>query len=187
MKTKTPYNEALKTAQHIKDNLSPHCQRCEIVGSIRRKKPIVGDIEILCLPKLQLVPKSLFETKVVRHQDFVNFFKNWQPKTGQPVDGKYLKCQYGKIQVDIFIATADNYGLIKWLRTGSSGYNMNILMEFKRRGFKMEDGLLYKFNGRSYDFIPTSTEESFYKTIGIPLIAPELRTIQYNIPISKQS
>lgn len=41
----TEYHEALLIAENIKAKLGPHCFRREIAGSIRRKKPVVKDIE----------------------------------------------------------------------------------------------------------------------------------------------
>ena len=41
------YNKALEIAEKTKAQLAPYCERIEIAGSIRRKKPDVGDIEIV--------------------------------------------------------------------------------------------------------------------------------------------
>ena len=43
--------QAQQIAERIKSELAPHCDRIEIAGSIRRKKPEVKDIEIVCIPK----------------------------------------------------------------------------------------------------------------------------------------
>jgi len=43
--------EAQRIAQIVKSELSPHCERIEIAGSIRRGKPEVKDIEIVAIPK----------------------------------------------------------------------------------------------------------------------------------------
>lgn len=51
--------------------LAPHCQPgyCQIAGSIRRRKPTFGDIEIVCLPwairaALRLAGSSLCLEKI---------------------------------------------------------------------------------------------------------------------------
>lgn len=41
--------QALEIAEKVKALLAPHCERIEIAGSIRRKKPDVKDIEIVGL------------------------------------------------------------------------------------------------------------------------------------------
>ena len=44
-------SEALPIAEKLKAELAPFCSRIEIAGSIRRKKPEVKDIEIVCVLK----------------------------------------------------------------------------------------------------------------------------------------
>lgn len=56
----------LAAAQHIADRaygaLAPHCFRISIAGSIRRKAPEVGDIEVVAIPKPYEV--NLFSTGI---------------------------------------------------------------------------------------------------------------------------
>lgn len=185
MKTKTPHATALALAQRIERGLAPHCDRIEIVGSLRRLKPMVGDIELLVIPKMDDVPNGFFETKKVRCKGWMDFFGKWKPLSGKPLDAKYLKCYYQpmNIQVDIFITNAQSWGLQKWLRTGSPQYNQTVLMDFKRRGVKMDKAELYQYNwaAKAYVYVPTPTEVSFYEAIGIEWIPPQHRTEHYRI------
>lgn len=50
--TKIPLDLALTYANRIVDHLRPCCTRIGITGSIRRQKPMVGDIEIVFEPRL---------------------------------------------------------------------------------------------------------------------------------------
>jgi len=43
--------KAKAIAEELKELLAPACERIRIAGSIRRRKPDVGDIEILAIPK----------------------------------------------------------------------------------------------------------------------------------------
>ena len=43
--------KARTIAEELKRLLEPACHRVEIAGSIRRQKPFVGDVELLCIPK----------------------------------------------------------------------------------------------------------------------------------------
>lgn len=56
------YEDAILIAERVKAELEPHCERIEIAGSIRRKKPEVKDIEIVAIPKP-------YETGLVRKRD----------------------------------------------------------------------------------------------------------------------
>ena len=51
MKLKRPIKLVLPHAKAILDQLSPFCERAEIVGSVRRVKTHVGDVELLIIPK----------------------------------------------------------------------------------------------------------------------------------------
>jgi DNA polymerase/3'-5' exonuclease PolX len=45
------YLEARQLAERVCHQLTPHCDRIKICGSIRRKKQEVSDIDIVALPK----------------------------------------------------------------------------------------------------------------------------------------
>jgi len=52
MKTKLPLSTAITLAESIVTALAPGCSRIAIAGSVRREKPEVGDIEIVCIPRV---------------------------------------------------------------------------------------------------------------------------------------
>ena len=56
------YDVAFPIAQGIVNHLRDYTGRIEIAGSLRREKQDVGDIEIICIPKVQKVDShvSLF-------------------------------------------------------------------------------------------------------------------------------
>ena len=51
-------------AKRVKEELTPHCERIEIAGSIRRGKPIVHDIDIVLIekPESALIIPSILTT-----------------------------------------------------------------------------------------------------------------------------
>ena len=49
---KRPYDQVLTVANCLVTALHPACHRIEIAGSLRRKKTMVGDIEIVAVPIL---------------------------------------------------------------------------------------------------------------------------------------
>jgi len=61
---KMPFVEALAAACAIKEMLAPYCERIEIAGSVRRKKPYCKDIEIVAIPKPYDV--GLFESGIAK-------------------------------------------------------------------------------------------------------------------------
>jgi len=47
------YQKAVNIAADIKSRLLPFCDQIEIAGSIRRRRPMVHDIDIVCIPSNQ--------------------------------------------------------------------------------------------------------------------------------------
>jgi DNA polymerase/3'-5' exonuclease PolX len=54
---KRPYAQMMTIARAVVERLRPACQRIEIAGSLRRHRPMVGDIEICAIP---IMPTDLF-------------------------------------------------------------------------------------------------------------------------------
>lgn len=49
--TKRPYSQVLPLAERLIQRLSPSCERIELAGSLRRQAAMVGDIELVAIPK----------------------------------------------------------------------------------------------------------------------------------------
>lgn len=47
---------AQRVAEEIRRWMAPHCEKVEVAGSTRRRKPEIGDIEIVAVPKWVLEP-----------------------------------------------------------------------------------------------------------------------------------
>lgn len=160
------YSKALLIATQVKQVLAPHCERIEIAGSIRRKKPFVKDIEIVAIPKPY--ETGLFESGIAQ---VVN---KWEKVKGD------LPCKYtqrilpGGIKLDLFFATPGNWGLIFAIRTGSKKFSHEVLgKRWVRRGYKSENGFLW-YNGKQ---ILVPEEQDLFARVGLPLIAPDRREV----------
>ena len=158
------YNKALEIAEKTKAQLAPYCERIEIAGSIRRKKPDVGDIEIVAIPKPYAI--GLFESGIV---PVVN---QWEKIKGE------LPCKYTQrmlpegIKLDLFFADKENWANIFAIRTGSAEYShRRLAAEWVSQGYKSEGGYLYK-NGEK---IILPEEEDLFELLHIPYVEPEER------------
>jgi len=152
-------------AEKIKSLLSPHCEKCEIAGSIRREKVDVKDIEIVCIPKLD-------EVFHMANQDFQNIVNSWTKVKGEPT-GRYTQRILPEgIKLDLFIVDHGNFGIQIAIRTGSSEYSHRVLATtWVKRGYKSENGYLYK-EGKRYEF---TTEQEFFDHLQIPYLHPKYR------------
>ena len=158
------YEKALEIAQKVKAQLAPHCERIEIAGSIRRKKPEVKDIEIVAIPKPYDI--GLFESGIA------TVVKQWEKVRGE------LPCKYTQrilpegIALDLFFADKENWGNTFATRTGSAIYSHEVLARgWSFEGYKSEDNYLYK-DGKK---IAIHEEEDLFKLIHLPYVEPELR------------
>ena len=152
------YDQALKIAEKVKQELEPHCQRIEIAGSIRRKKQEVKDIEIVA------ISNNRFQLGLI--------VDKWKKIKGN-VGGKYLQRELPEgIKLDLFFATERNFGLILAIRTGSAEYSHHVLATgWVKNGFKSIDGMLTKNNQE----IEVKEEIDLFNLINIKYIEPEKR------------
>lgn len=165
--------KALKIAEETMEALRPHCDRIEIAGSIRRRKPEVGDIEIVAIPK-EYMNDGFFVTGIA------TVVNDWKKVKGE------LPCKYTQrilpqgIKLDLFFATPDNWGLIFAIRTGSADYSHNVLAKnWSRLGYKSFEGTLY-FCDRNGDIdVPVTLREEvdLFNLLGIKYAEPENRNL----------
>lgn len=142
--------------------LKPFCKRIEIAGSIRREKPEVGDIEIVCIRN----------TKYLR--SFWDAVDTLRKIKGSPI-GRYTQRVLSEgIKLDLFMCEKDNWGLIYAIRTGSADYSHNVLAAgWVKAGFNSVDGRLFK-NGKE---VPVYEEEDLFNLIGLEFVHPTKRNL----------
>ena len=57
-----PYAEALPVAEELRELLAPACERIVIAGSLRRRKALVSDVELVAEPRYYDAAEGLFDT-----------------------------------------------------------------------------------------------------------------------------
>jgi DNA polymerase/3'-5' exonuclease PolX len=154
---------AKEIADKYKSILSPFCERIEIAGSIRRERPKVNDIEIVCIPR----PHDIAQ--------FVYTVKKWTKIKGEPT-GKYTQRKLDEgIYLDLFIANKNNWGMIYAIRTGSAEYSHKVLaVGWVKKGYMAKDGILYDKSGKPA-FIREEIE--LFNLIGRKFVLPKNRII----------
>lgn len=143
------------------EQLRPFCKRIEIAGSIRREKPEVKDIEIVCIRDT----KKLY--------DFRNSIQSLRVIKGSSL-GRYCKINLEEgIDLDLFMYFPENWGLIFAIRTGSAEFShQQLAAGWVKAGYKSVDGMLMK-DGEN---IPVPEEKDLFKLIGLNYIEPKFRT-----------
>lgn len=191
-----PLREAQALAERLVSELQDVCEKIEIAGSIRRQRPDVGDLEIVCLPKIETIYGGLFgdvaevidrlddriaawlEAGLVRHR----LDKNLRKAAGK----RYRRLLYHDVPLDLFSPAPESFGAILAIRTGPAAYSHALVTPKNQyttdgvRGLlpeflQMKDGALRWREGG--EVVDTPTEKLFFHTIGVPLVAPELRGV----------
>jgi DNA polymerase/3'-5' exonuclease PolX len=153
-------------AQEVVGQLRPHCERAEIVGSVRRGKEHPSDLELLLLP-------SAYDIGLLKH-GLPEVVDQWEIIKGKLIPGKTKYTQRmhpSGIKLDLFLANETNFGYLQALRTGPVKYNFRLIKQCKDMGFECVDGYLT----RNRKIVPVSTEVEFYRLLDLNWIDPRFR------------
>ena len=152
---------AFATAQRVLKYLIgiKECGRAEPLGSLRRMVATVGDIDIAVA--------SNEPTKVINH------FKGFREvgrvlEAGPRTSSIVLK---NGIQIDLMVQPPEAFGALLQHFTGSKNHNIHLREFALKKGFSLSEYGI-KVGGKLKKF---STEEEFYKFLGLDWIEPELR------------
>jgi DNA polymerase/3'-5' exonuclease PolX len=176
MKNKLPSRLVFPYAKSVVDSLSPHCARIEILGSLRRGKKYVGDVELLAIPK-GIKQKSLFDdtySPIEISNELIDATRKYRVYSGGLESGGKMVQFYGpkRIAYDLFIASYENYGYQKVIRTGPLEHNVGYIIPLlKSKGFDLRDAHIWKGGV----LIPVNEEADLYGMIGLDIIPPNER------------
>jgi DNA polymerase (family X) len=162
--------KAQKLANELIDVIDPRlCEKLEIVGSIRRQRPEIHDIDFIVLASDSNWAKICNKFR----KPNVICAGNQLLKFNYPIEG-------GLFQADLYRAKNDNYGVLKLVRTGSADHNMWLAAYAITKGFRLKysEGLL-----QNEQVVAGKTEESVFSALGLPCPIPEEREIVNAKPV----
>ena len=190
-KTKVPREAALSVAEELIALLQDSCERIQVAGSIRRKAPMVSDVELLCIPKTKIkeVPMLGYTEKIPYDALTARLTGLMEKDTGAaPVlakrpnknggvtfgpKNKLLTHLATGIAVDIFTTTHENWGMGLMVRTGPAEWNVAIMQKFKKMGMR---GHAYGgVTGSLGNEMECPTEERVFELLNMSYIPPEHR------------
>lgn len=172
--------------------LQPACERIEIAGSVRRRKPEVGDVEILYVPRLaiQNVPGDMFACHELCLTDELltlaiaeGTLRRRTNSRGSEVWGKKNKLgidDYTGMAIDFFSTTADCFANYLVSRTGPAELNVEICERAQFKGWKWHP------YGKGFECVNLGTqfgawhvcnsEADVFQFVGLPVMTPEQRS-----------
>lgn len=172
---------ARNVAHEVVQHVTPAMQRIEVAGSIRREKPIVGDVELVAIPEdREKLFKLLSEVGQLIKPGVPGVIP-WTPKR----DAKYVRLRlHQEMNLDLFLATPQNWGGLFLMRTGSAtgsdGNSFNGFVPGMFSRFKKLSG-----GGRMTDAMPTMPtgeqlelreEQDFFDLLEMDFVPPPERT-----------
>lgn len=180
-KQKYPRALACAVARELVAVLQPVTDRLILAGSLRRRKPEVGDIEILYVPTVGLgQPAGEMFYRICNLADIAiqelelrGVLGRRRNAKGSEIMGERNKLmvhvQTG-VPVDLFAATQENWFNYLVCRTGSSAMNVKICMAARARGLHwMPYGAGFRGAGHIY---PCTSEREVFDKVGLPYLEP---------------
>jgi len=169
-----PLQRATQLALKIYGELKPLCTQLVIAGSIRRSRPVCGDIDLV-----------IEATEIQRLNIVSRCCERWVQKVDGPQNCIFTRTVAGgdEIQLDIFFArpesktlfetTPSNFGTLLICRTGSKNHNIKLVEHAKRNGLRWNPYQgVYDQDNR---LLASATEEEVFQALGLGFIPPQNR------------
>jgi DNA polymerase/3'-5' exonuclease PolX len=164
---------ARQLAESLVMELSPACQRIEIAGSIRRRERLVGDVEIVAIPREpeRLVvgrPGNLLDqalAEICRKRAFVRL------KDGERY--KQFEVVHAACRLDLYLCTPATWGWIMVLRTGPQAFTKSLVCKKNLGGVcppevSFRDGRIVRLD----QVIDTPEEADVFEALGLRHLEP---------------
>lgn len=172
--------EARKIADEVALHLSPAMSNIQVAGSVRRQKQVVGDIELVAVPCQRDKLAQLIGDIGQPIKPGIPGIIPWPVKQ----DAKYLRVLLTSgIKLDLFLASADNFGGLFLMRTGSgsdakgnsfNGFTPGCFSRWKKLsgGGRMTDAMPTMPDGTQ---LAVPDEQAFFDLLDMNFVPPEER------------
>lgn len=153
--------DAFPITREIRETLeeSENFEKVEVVGSFRRRRPTVGDIDILATSKD--VPRAMDDFCGL--DDVKEVLGKGETKSSVIVSGD--------LQVDLRIVDETSWGSALIYFTGSIDHNIALRSLSIDKGWKLSEYGLFEED----EMLAGGTEQEVYEKLGLQHIPPELR------------
>lgn len=194
---------AAAAAGELRDLLAPGCERIAVAGSIRRQKPVVHDIELVAIAKIETVDagqlwgatidvdrleervSELIGSGHLVARDVTLHRADGSLEVSHRMGSSFKALVYRGLPVDLFIVRPPaEWGVIFALRTGPGDWNTRLVTEAHRFMRRVEGGRVYAGG----QVVPCPEEEDFFAAIGQEWIDPPARhrdrvRLQRQVPV----
>ena len=190
--------KAKDIAIEVGRQLLPHCDKLNIAGSIRRGKPDVKDVELVCLPTTyQAPPEQLFGNPITKP---IPAFYTVVAGLGNVIkgkpEGKYMQIDLRQgIVLDLFMPDPHDYFRQYAIRTGSADYSARVIASAwvakgwcgSDHGLRLISDCQERISGGKKTWICVNpngekppvweSEQAFFEWLGVKWVEPKLRNL----------
>ena len=170
-----PWAEAYALALYASEHLTPHVVRLKAVGSIRRRREYVGDLEFLVEPRMVTAP-DLFDPK---NEPELGPLREQLVQLGRWLQGGERQMAItdfnGRqgLRLELYICWSPaSWGTLLAIRTGPVDLSRAAVTRLHAHGRRSEHGRVIDSGGHE---VPTPTEEHFFAAAGLPCVPPRAR------------
>lgn len=173
--------DAQREAAWVLSKFEHLCEKVLIVGSIRRQKPEVNDIDIVVIPRF---PRDENWDKIaceLKHaHDMAQIRKGPKLMTFQHYSREYVSSP--DYSIDIYHATPETWGILVLVRTGSKEHNVKLCSLALSKGMKLSaaEGVLKPLESfpSMMRTIASKIEEDIFAALGLAYIEPKDREVR---------
>lgn len=184
MKSAMPLEQARRIAGELAAELLPFADRLEIVGSIRRKKATVGDVELLIIPSVLRSAGGLFGDAIDEDNLLDKQLRRMMEcdtiahRKGFKGGWKFSQWSYQGVTVDLFSSSVQTWGCLCLIRTGPAEYSHRLVTPRQQNGLcpahlRFKDGRLY-CQGQK-EPLATPEEKDVFEALDLDFVPPEER------------
>lgn len=193
---KIPLKPASDLAYRISVALRPGCERIQIAGSLRRECDMIGDIDIVAIPRMvkRTNPQGSFledyysDDEISKLDIVLDELLKAKPHFTRVKGGESLKTfnlTYGDnqvISINLFITSAVQWGYILAIRTGPAEFSRRLVLSQSHGGhlppeYICKGGYVWRKAEieAENEIVPLYEEHDFFALLGIDYILPEHR------------
>lgn len=182
--------EAQRIAEAVVAELRPGCERIEVAGSVRRRKPEVGDLEVVCVPRVEAAGLFGAEERslLLPILDRLCEERRLVFLQGGEKARKYAFVKQDGLCLDLFIVRPETWGVQLAIRTGPAAFSQALVTRRCHGGLlpddcKVHDGRVWRrvppdgppdgasrewiqVDGESFAHVPTPEERDVLELCG---------------------
>jgi DNA polymerase/3'-5' exonuclease PolX len=170
--TRIPLERAMDIARGLAEQLRPHVVRVKCAGSIRRRRPMVGDIEFVIEPRM--IAADLFGNVAPDLLPIRRVAESWgRVKKGGE---RMIQVELAEYSIDCelyLVHSPAQWGPLLAIRSGPAELAQYAVTRLHDYGRRCEGGRI--IDVATGETIPCPTEEDFFRLAGLQLAPPHLR------------